>query len=893
MKRGASSTSPEIPPRLARWTLRVLCPRSVLRVAQADLDDLYARARRADSLKQARRRYWKEVLILIWMLPLGSRLYFTRAYRAFSFAMAGMNTIKERAMNALQELAYAFRRLRRRPGFFVAAVVVLAVGIAAETVVFSMVDGVLFRPLPYRDSERLHMIVRSKEVDGRSGESSLAPGQALGLKHALQSFDRLAVYRGSSVFLETSEELIRLSGLRADADFLPLLGFRPVVGRGFIPDDKHAVLLGYDVWRRYFGSKESIVGQHVILSGTSYSVIGVLPKEFRLPAAGRPEVLITHDEELDPSQRRWGAFLLYGRLAPEATQVQSQEELNALAAAFAEEFPETDQGSTYRSVPIRDRVVDESDREILWTLQLLATLLLFVCCTNVAVLLLSKAAEEEREVALRLALGSGWKRIMGRFMSEAGLVAGGGVVVGGLMAAWILGTLPRLLPFRLPRMEEVAFDWRTALASGLIGFLVAVVCGAVPALGVIRTSPNACLKGTPMGFTRRDGALFRKGLMVAELAVAVVLTASAGLMMRTVGELRRVDRGFDAGNLLVVDLSLPSFKYGTGDHKMDPSTVFENLLAVSKALPGVRSAALALESPVNRMAMLYPWKREGIDRQGKIRIGPSSPGLLELLGVDLLQGRDLMDSDGSGDGVAGIVINQTFAREAFADESPLGRRVTLLRDDYVVVGVAADYQNAGLRDERYGQAFVHYRRVPQTWSTLLLKTGFEPDSLRGSVGEALRNASKDVQVYQISSMEERLIEALGGTTRALTVTTLFAAAMALILAAVGTFGVVFCFVRSRMREIGIRLVVGASGHRIISMVFRQSVAVSLLGIFAGLVLAAALKSYLASYLFQVAPTDPYALAGAILLLLSVTLLAHLWPLRCALRVDPVETLRHE
>ncbi|HSR51582.1 MAG TPA: ADOP family duplicated permease [Acidobacteriota bacterium] len=888
------SRQPESPPRLARWIVGKICSEERRPWVAADLEELFQRCLDSQGSRRARRRYWRELLILVWMLPMGRGLHGRRTETAGRLTSRALRNSPEMIVNSFRELGFALRRWRRRPALFVAAVSVLSIGIAAETVIFSLISGVLLRPLPYPHSERLYEFVRTNPRKGGSRPFSIGPGPALDLKNKLESFQCISVYRWTSLFLNTPDRLVQLSGIRADEDFLPLFGFTPLLGRGLTQENERGVLISFRVWRDYYESDPDVLGHRILLSGVGYSIVGVLPPGFEIPNA-RPDLVLPHDDELDPAERRYGAFYIFGRLPRDIDREQAQAEVDALAAALEEAYPETDQDWKYQLVAVFDRIVSQADRRILFTLQGLAGLLLLVCCINVAVLLLSKAGEDRREVALRLALGSEWRHIMGRFLCESALVALAGVAAGALSAWWLLQSLPYFLPLSLPRLHEAVFDWRVAAACGLVGLAVTVVCGAIPAFSMLRSSPMDSIRDSRMSFTTSAAARYGKALVAVELALAVLLASGAGLMMRTLQELGNLDLRFNPDRLIAVNFSLPSFKYGRGESRIDPSDAYQGLLEAASSVPGVRQAAILSDAPLKSSGIFTSWSRPQAGLSGdRVRLSIASSEVFRVLGVNVLQGRTLRSSDGSPDrAYKAVVVSKDFARQAFPDGEALGADITLHKDGYRIVGIVDDFHNAGLRDDPTPVAYVHYRQKPQNWGVLLVKTEVHPQSLMGLLEQSLREANRDVDLRKMASMEELLVEALGPRTRAVALTSGFTALMALILVAVGTFGVVFGSVRRRTREIGIRLTLGASRRLIVLTVVRRSLALTAGGLVLGLALAVALSHSLQGYLYGISSSDPLALAGAVLVPLLVTLAAHLPPLRHALKVDPVRTLRYE
>ncbi|HSB08445.1 MAG TPA: ABC transporter permease [Blastocatellia bacterium] len=800
----------------------------------------------------------------------------------------------------IQDLRFGFRMLRRQPGFTLVAVLTLALGIGANTAIFSVVNALLLRPLPYMEPDRLVLLSERS----REGERlDVAYPNFADWRERAHSFVGMAAAYYASFTLTGVEKSSRLEAGVSNCNFFQLLGVNPQLGRLFTEADDHygaarTVMLSHELWQTRFGGEPDLIGKTILLSGDSYTVIGVLPRRFEyLEAADLyvPVGLFLGPDS--PLLNRGNTTYLHAvaRLKPGVTVEQANREMAALGQQLAQEYPAVNAGKSAQAEPLHD-VMSESVRQSLWVLLGAVGFILLIACINVANLLLVRAAERQKELAVRQALGAGRLRIVRQLLSESLLIAALGGASGLLVGDWMLRGLLRLAPPEIPQLSRIGLDQTVLLFTFGISVATSFLCGLLPAMQSSKTDLQTALKEGGRSTTgARQG--MRKALLIAEVSLSLVLLVGAGLLVRSMYNLLHVDLGFNADNLLTMRVSL-------SDRKYDPSVrrrFYDECLARVGAVPGVRSVALAMSVPIrgaswDRVFIAFDKpvpSRADLPRSDYI---PVSRDYFETMGMRLLRGRSITAAD-TAESTPVVVINETLARRIWPGEDPIGKR---LKPGYPesdepwceVIGLVNDVKFNGVERETSMQTYLPYPQEPRTGVGLVVRTHGEPLAAAASVEQAIHSIDRDPPVYSIWTMDQLLGNSLA--QRRLTMVLLGSfAALALLLASVGVYGVTSYAVRQRTHELGIRMALGAQARDALTLILAQGLKLTLLGIALGLGAALALTRWMESLLFGVRPTDPLTFAAIAAALFCVALLACWVPARRATKVDPMVALRHD
>jgi putative ABC transport system permease protein len=807
-------------------------------------------------------------------------------------------------MNTLfQDLRYALRSFARSPGFAAVAVLTLALGIGANTAIFSVVHAVLLRRLPYPEPNRL-VVLRERQI--HHGEMGVAWPTFLDWRVQSRSFQTMAGFRTDHVMLSGLGEPEMLRSAQVSAEFFPLLGTQPVLGRPFgEADDKPGAppvaLLSHGVWKRRFGGDPSVVGQAVDLDATPHTIVGVLP-----PAFGFfPETVDVYTPiGLMGSRPSWlsrgnhSAMRVLGRLAPGAPLEGAHREMETIMLRLEKEYPNSNSGQRATLSSLDDALFRDF-RAALWILLAAVGVVLLIACANVAHLLLARAAARRREFAIRTAIGAGRGRIVRQLLSESLLLSAIGGGLGVLLAAWALGPLLRLSPQEIPRLADTTIDPAVLLFTLAASTLTGLIFGLVPAVQASRADPQAVLRESGNASTGGlERQRLRSALFVSEVALAFVLAVASGLLLRSLRQVEGVSPGLETDGVLALDVYLPEVKYKNDEEQL---RFHERALEEIRRLPGVESASASMCTPVvgQCWGSVYLVSDRPVPSQSEL---PSSAfnmveaSYFRTMHVPLKEGR-FFDATDTPTSPPVVVINERMARQWWPRESPLGKRIkqgfpqdrSPFRE---IVGVVGDVPQSGLDAEIRTEVFLPMTQDPAAAVTLLVRTSRSPESMEKSVIAAIHTLDKDQAVTAVQPMSQYIAESLA-RRRFHTVLLGAFGALALLLASVGIYGVVSFGVAQRRREIGIRAALGAHPRDVLRLVFRQALRLAAIGLAIGAVAAVGLTRFLSSLLFGVGPTDPVTFGSVAMLVLGVVAVACARPARRALAVDPANVLRSE
>jgi len=813
-----------------------------------------------------------------------------------------------------QDLHYAIRMLRKRPGFTAAVVLVLALGIGANSAIFSVVDAVMLRSLPYKEPDRLVYVWETNLKLGQT-RGIVSPANYLDWKDQNQCFEQTAGWRFLYFNLTGKDEPERVQGLIVSASFFPLLGINAARGRTFLPEEDQpgrnkVVVLSHRLWQRRFGGDLNLVGQQITVEGEPYTVVGILPADFKnFHVLNRPLDLY-QPLALDPKEarREEHAIFVYARLKPGVSLGQAQAEMDTFYRRLEQEYPATNSGWGAKLVPLPEAWTERS-RSVLLMLLAAVGFVLLIACANIANLMLTRAAARQKEMAVRMALGASRLRLARQLLTESLLLALLGGTVGLLLAFWAAGLLNDFVPYTaINRMDEFRLDgWGLGFTFGL-SLLTGVIFGLAPALQSSRLNLNESLKEGGKSSTEGfRGRRLRNLLVISEVALSVMLLVCAGLMIKSTWRLQEVKRGLDLHNVLTMQIWLPKAKYSAG---RQVANFFHQLLQRVETLPGVESASAVNFPPLALQSTAVNFTVEGRATPTTLEDVPTTrywvvtPDYFRTTGIALLSGRAFTEQDADEKRGAAIV-SENFARRFWPGEDAVGKRLTPLFPKLkafwlpeannlpvTVVGVVRDIKHDGLDDNSLPQMYLPYRQNPSSIMNLLVRTPSDPMRWAAAVRREVYAVDGDQPVFDIKTMEDVVAES-SSQPRVLTSLLGVFAALALMLAAVGIYGVVAYSVSQRTHEIGIRIALGAQQSNILRLVVGQGLVLVTTGVAIGLVGAFVVTRVLSSLLFGVSTTDPLTFGGTTLLLVGVAVLACYIPARKAAKVDPMVALRCE
>src|SRR5215510_14697270 len=803
-----------------------------------------------------------------------------------------------------QDLRYGARTLMKKPGFTFIAVLTLGLGIGANTAIFSVVYTVLLRPLAFPESDRL-VVLAGKGEESLIGDTVAYPDYEDWRARA-QSFEDMACFLNTGFNLTGVDPPVAAPGRRVSWNFFPALGVKPQLGRLFAEQDDRpgatpAALISHSLWAEKFGGDPGVIGKKISLNGDQFEVIGVLPPGFEFMR--RDDIYVPLGLWFTPGHnilKRSNHFPLYalGRLKHGVSERQARVEMESLSIQLEREYPQTSSNFRATAVMVADLMV-ENVRPVLLVLLGAVGFVLLIACVNVANLMLVRAAGREREVAVRLAMGAGRAGIVRQMLTESALIAALGGAAGLLIGAWGIAGLAALVPQDLARLDHVELNG-TVLAFTLgVSALTGLLFGLLPALHASRTDLRAALKEGGQSTTGSAWERARKGLLVAEVALALVLLIGAGLMLRTLHRLTRVDPGFNAENLLTVQFSLPGRTYNI-ERRL---AFFRECQARIEALPGVSSAAFAMSLPMvgwnwGNTFTVADSPTSPPSEPHWATFTPVSANYFDTIGVRLLKGRAFSEAE-MADSPPVTVINESLARSLWPNDNPVGKRLKQGSAESQaawreVIGVVADMKWNVVDQDAPSQVYFPLAQRNSNFVGLVVRTAYKPLALASTVERAVHSIDKDLPVTS-RSMDQLMGNAIA--RQRLTMALMASlAVLALALAGVGVYGVMSYAVEQRRREIGIRLALGAQTSDVLRLIVKQGMTLAGVGVVIGVAAALALAKLMtgfSSLLFGVKATDPTTYALISLLLLAVALLAALVPARRATKVDPMVTIRCE
>jgi putative ABC transport system permease protein len=805
----------------------------------------------------------------------------------------------------LHDLRYAFRVLRQNPGFAAVAVLTLAIGIGANTAIFSVIDAVLLKPLPFRDPQAICLLMERMPALGAIGPSWL---NFQDWKAQSRTFESLAAARNTTLTLTGAGEPERLQAQQASAAVFPLLGVSAVRGHTFTAEEDRAgaapaVLVGYGFWQRHFGGAEDAVGRTLTLDNQPYTVTGILPKDYLLIQPAEVVVPFAPWAARLPDDRSWHpGIIAVGRLRPGASVESARSEMNAVAKRLEEQYPAADTGIGINVNLMHEQLVENVRPALLVLLGAVGAVLL-IACANLANLLMARATSRRREIAMRTALGADRGRLLRQLLTESGLLALFGGAVGVALAYAAISPLVALAGAGVPNVGKITVDTRVLVfACGIVG-VAGILFGLGPAVQALRLDVLAGLNEGSRGSTGGAGQKRLRGLLVVgEIAFAIVLLIGAGLLLRSFDRLQNVAPGFHPGNLLVADVPVSQRAYPQSAARMNH---FDRILEAARALPGVTSAGAAAFLPVSGRGSQIHFNIQGRAPKSPrdfIIVGyrPVSPRYLEAIGVPLVRGRFLADSD-TERGPFVVVINEAMARQFFPNQNPLGQHLQLGQTPekevpwHEIVGIVGNVRQT-LAGEPASEMYMPIRQadsvLPVSFASLVLRTANDPRSDVAALRAAVRAIDPNQPLVRIRTMEENIATSIAEPRFRTTLLGIFAGC-ALLLSVVGLYGVVTYSVTRRASEIGIRLALGAQRGDILRMVLGEGLRLALAGIAIGAAGALALTRLVEKFLFATAVTDPVTYVVVPSVLVAVALLACYIPARRAMRLDPIAALRHD
>ena len=811
-------------------------------------------------------------------------------------------------MTLWQDIKYGFRMLMKAPSVSIVATIALALGIGANTAIFSVVNAVLLRPLPFPDSDALMSIFETDKV--RGGRGSYSYPNFFDLRDQNHVFDHVAAYHDNTFTLTGQGQPVMINGAVASADLFSVLGTKPMLGRTFSSaedkptDTGRVVVLTQRLFASRFNSDSSLINKTITLNGHSYTVIGVMPKGFEFPIQNDPLDLWTTIAEdasgESPVTAQRGAHFLrvIGRLKSGVSKTQAQAEVDTIAGRLTQQYPDTNTNKGIRIEPTLEALVGDVRPALLILLGAVACVLL-IACANVANLLLARAMTRHKEMAVRSALGASRLRVVRQLLTESVLLSFGGGILGLALAVWWSDLLIALGKQDIPRAIQVGMDWRVLGFTLSVTLLTGFVFGLVPALQLSKTDLTESLKeGRGAGAGARKNRM-RGVLVIAELSIAVVLLVGAGLLIQSFWRLQHVNSGLQAQNVLTFNVSIPEVRYSSEKQVR----FFRDLTNRLRALPGVQSASASVPLPLSGDRFLISFQIDGRPvapkDQPSADLFMTGPDYFRTMGIPILQGRDFTERDDHG-ATPVVIVSDAFARQFFPGENPIGKRMqpgisswenekSTMRE---IVGVVADIRNRSLNTDPKPVYYLPQSQVPFNEVAMVVKTSNDPHALISSVTREVQAMDSELPVYNVKTMEEYVSSSVAAPRFNTMLLSIFAA-VALVLTVIGLYGVMSYSVAQRTNEIGIRMALGAQTRDVLGLIVKDGLKIVSIGLLLGIGGALALTRLLESLLFGVTTRDPLTFVFIAGLLSLVAMLACCIPALRATRVDPLEALRCE
>jgi putative ABC transport system permease protein len=812
-----------------------------------------------------------------------------------------------------QDLQYGLRMMRKSPAFTLIVVLTLALGIGANTAIFSVVNGVLLRPLAFHEPDRLFMLwTDSPSWQLGFHELPATPADLTEWRATATSFEQIATFQSNPADLSDGGEPERIGCSLVSANLLPMLGVQPLIGRQFFVDEEQlgrsdVVMISYALWHRRFGGNPQILGKKITINGASGLVIGVLPEGFHFPRATD----MPQGYHLPEKTDLWGPLVkesgywqrrdvrppvpIVGRLKAGVTQAQAQAEMDNIAARQAKDYPQTHDGWRVWLTPLFNQVVGQTRTPLLILLGAVICLLL-IACANIASLLLARAASRRREIAVRTAIGAGRRRIIRQLLTESLLLAALGGGCGLLLGSWGLDFLLRFVPPTMPRLQDISLDNRVLLFTALISVLTGVLFGLIPALQASKVNLAESLKDAGRANSAERGLRSQSWLVTAEVALVAVLLVGAALMLQSFQRLLTVDLGFKPEAVTTFEISLTYARYPEGSQR---TQFFEQVRERISSLPGVRVVGAISNLPLGgneNMVYIAPEGAEPAPR-GKEPMAEGrviTPGYIGAMSMSLMGGREFNATD-SADNPPVAIVNETLARQFFPAGDAVGKRIQNLSYQHwkTIVGVVRDVRSHALEMQALPQLYVPYAQDSYYQMTMAIRADAAvAPTLRSAIHRELKQLDALLPVANYRTMTELAAQA-AARPRFITLLLNLFAAVALLLTVIGLYGVVSYRVHQRTRELGIRIALGAQRQNVLALVIHQGMQPVLLGVGIGMISAFVLMRLLTSELYETKPTDPATFGLVASGLLLTSLVASYFPARWAAKVDPMIALRHE
>jgi len=813
--------------------------------------------------------------------------------------------------NLLRDIRFAARQMMRNPGFTATAIFTLALGIGANAAIFSLVNAIILRPLPYPNPEQLVGLGqwRNQAGEGYMQTGVSAPNMA-DIGRQTRIFQQVGYYRWSGFNITESNRPESITGIKTSVDLLPMFGIQPLKGRLFTSEEMHpgheqVAIIGYRLWQERYSSDPGILGKTIDLDEKRYIVVGVMPARFRFTWDQEMDVFVplalTPNELSEAGRATSRDLQAQGRLQHGVSVKQAQSAMDTLAANLAAQYPDADKGWGIKVEPLHAAYHRQMEKPLL-VMSGAVLFVLLIACANVANLMLARATGRRREIAVRVAIGANRRRLIVQLLTESMLMAAAGGTLGLLLAyvgdRLLTLEMTRYHRFSVPNAGVIGIDWRVVIYAAGVTLATGILFGLAPALTATKTDLSESLKEGGAGSTTESGRRrLRSGLVVSEMALALVLLAGAGLLVRTFLGLTQVDLGIDPANVVTMAIDLPHYKYPTATQQ---TSFYRELLQKVRSTPGVKSAGL--EQPGSTVFFQpegQPPAAPGQEPSAGFNV--TSPGEFSAMGIGMTGGRDFLESDASGTTPVAL-ISETVAHRYWPQENPLGRHLTVMAHVYsgesagpaqplTIVGVVKDRRGYDLWEPR-ADIYVPLEQHPVSGASLDVRTAVPPMTVVPSIRAEVLALDKEQPLNEIRLLSE-MVEQTYGTLRFPMMLVWIFAALALVLSSIGIFGVMSYTVSRRTQELAIRMALGADRPTLLRLVLREGLRMTLAGVAIGLVAALALSRVMAGYVYGIKSTDPLTFAAAALLLMLAALAACYIPARRAMQVDPMRALRIE